>query len=66
MAYEVTVSTYKQSIVISGCGGREVRIYDAMGRTVYSGTATDPCVVTVAPGIYLVDADGRVFKLFVK
>lgn len=66
MGHEVTVSTYKQSIVISGCGGREVRIYDAMGRTVYSGTATDPCVVPVAPGIYLVEADGRVFKLFVK
>ena len=66
MGHEVTVSTYKQSIVISGCGGREVRIYDAMGRTVYFGTATDPCVVTVAPGIYLVDADGHVFKLFVK
>lgn len=66
MGHEVTVSTYKQSIVVSGCGGREVRIYDAMGRTVYSGTATDPCVVTVAPGIYLVDADGHVFKLFVK
>lgn len=66
MGPEVTVSTYKQSIVISGCGGRQVRIYDAMGRTVYSGTAPDPCVVAVTPGIYLVDADGRVFKLFVK
>lgn len=62
----IKVSVDNRIITVLGCGGREVRVYDVMGRTVFSDIVSDPCRINVTPGIYLVDAGGHSFKLIVE
>ncbi len=63
-AKTIKVSSAKGMIIVSGANAHNVSIANIEGKTIYS--ATGNAQVAVAPGVYIVKVDNRIFKIFVK
>ncbi len=63
-AKAINVSSAKGMIIVSGANAHNVSIANIEGKTIYS--AAGNAQVAVAPGVYIVKVDNRIFKIFVK
>lgn len=63
-AMAINVYSIKGMIIVSGANAHNVSIANIEGKTIYS--ATGNAQVAVAPGVYIVKIDNRIFKIFVK
>lgn len=53
-------------IVVRGFEGKHVTVVNLCGAVVANGTATEINRISVAPGVYVVKADNKIAKVFVK
>lgn len=60
------VYSYDGSIVVDNCQDKLVGICSVDGKLVYSGNVLDKFVIDVEAGVYLVNIDGRSYKVIVK
>ncbi|NDV46811.1 T9SS C-terminal target domain-containing protein [Paludibacter sp. 221] len=56
-----------ETIYIQAAGAKSVKIYDMLGKSVYTNLSADNAIaVKLSKGIYLMDIDGEALKVFVK
>ncbi|MDE6484275.1 MAG: choice-of-anchor J domain-containing protein [Duncaniella sp.] len=62
----LTISTARNSIIVTGADGQHVAVYAVDGKTVFAGEGEAKTVIPAQPGVYVVKAGATVKKVLVK
>ncbi|MDE6415811.1 MAG: choice-of-anchor J domain-containing protein [Duncaniella sp.] len=63
---QLTISTVRNAIVVTGAAGQAVAAYAVDGKTIFSGMGKAKTVIPAQPGVYVVKAGQTVKKVLVK